>query len=141
MFCKYCGAKLVDNAAFCHACGKNTVEQPVVPAPPVYSQPAPPVQPVYAQPVYQVPVQPAPQMQTTYHVPVAPVYHVPAQPIPQQPAADPAQVTKLESQALTFGILGLSLSMLGVPGIIFSVLACNKASALKKLLGQLTVKA
>ena len=153
MFCKYCGTKLMDNAVFCHSCGKATDEQPVQqqpvqPAPvvqPVYQQPVhpvPPVQPVYqqpvapAQPVYQQPVQPVP--------PVQPIYQAPVQPVFQQPvrhAYDPAVAEKLEKQALTFGILGLSLSMLGVPGIIFSCLSGSKTSALQKLTGQITGKA
>ena len=60
---------------------------------------------------------------------------------PVRPDYDPAEADQLQNQALTFGILGLSLSILGVPGIIFSAIAGSKASALKKLTGQLTGKA
>ena len=162
MFCKYCGTKLIDDAAFCHECGKATVEQPVQPAyqppvppappvqpvyqppvapvPPVqvvYQQPAPAARPVYQQPVYQPPtppVQPAPP-QYTYTIPGRPVEAAPA------PAADSLQLAQLEQQTLTFGILGLSLSMLGVPGIVFSSIAGKKANAYKKLTGSLTGKA
>lgn len=126
MFCKYCGAKLIDGAAFCHECGKATYEQPVCP-PPV--PPVPPVQPVYQQPV--PPVQPA----YTYHVPS------PVPTIPAQPAADPAQLEKLAQQTLTFGILGLCLSMLGVPGIVLSSIGGKNANTYKKLAGNLTGKA
>lgn len=114
MFCKYCGTKLMDDAVFCHACGKATNEQPASRVQIVYQSPVQPVQPVSQQPVYQAPV---------------------------QPAYDSAEAEKLQNQALTFGILGLSLSMLGVPGIIFSSIAGSKASALKKLTGQLPGKA
>ena len=169
MFCKYCGTKLMDNAVFCHACGKATNEQPAVqqPAPPVqpvYQQPIPPAPPV--QPVYQQPIPPAPPTQPVYQQPVPapqPVYQQPAPPAPPvqpvyqqpayqapqppvvqqpvRPAYDPAAAEKLEKQALTCGILGLSLSLLGVPGIIFSSIGGGKASAFKKLTGQLTGKA
>lgn len=114
MFCKYCGTKLMDDAVFCHACGKATNEQPASRVQIVYQPPVQPVQPVFQQPVYQAPIRP--------------VY-------------DPAEAEKLQNQALTFGILGLSLSFLGVPGIIFSSIAGSRASALKKLTGQLTGKA
>ena len=157
MFCKYCGTKLLDTAAFCHACGNTTneppVEQPVQavsPAQPAYRPSATPVSPV--QSVYQQPVQPAPSTQNNYQQPmyqppVAPVqsvYQPPVQPAYQpyvQPVSDFATVENLQNQTLTFGILGLSLSILGVPGIIFSSIAGNKASALKKLTGQITGKA
>lgn len=110
MFCKYCGAQLVDDrAAFCHECGKATGE------PPTYRQPTPPVQPVH---------QPQPPISSS------------AQPYPE-----PEQLQKLEQQTLVFGILGLCLSMLGVPGIVFSSVAGGRASALKKLTGALTGKA
>ena len=122
MFCKYCGTKLMDDAVFCHACGKATNEQPASRVQIVYQSPVQPVQPVFQQPVYQAPVQP--------------VYQAPV-----QPAYDSAEAEKLQNQALTFGILGLSLSILGVPGIIFSSIAGSKASALKKLTGQLPGKA
>lgn len=113
MFCKYCGTKLVDNAAFCQECGKSTVEQPVAPA------------------------QPVPTVQVVYQQPAPPAYQQPA----IQPKADPETVVKLEQQALTFGILGLSLSMLGVPGIVFSSIAGGKAAEYKKYTGALTGKA
>ena len=165
MFCKYCGTKLMDEAVFCHACGKATneqpVQQPVEPVPPVqpvYPQPVPAPQPVYRQPVpapqpvYQQPVPPVPPVQPMYQPPVPPVYPQPVQPVyqapvqpviqqPVRPVYDPAVAAKLEKQALTCGILGLSLSLLGVPGIIFSAIAGSKASALKKLTGQLSGKA
>lgn len=136
MFCKYCGTKLIDSAVFCHECGKATAEQPVCqqpvppvpPTQPVYQQPVPPVQPVY-QPVYQQPVQPV------YQSPVQPVWQPP---VPQP--ADPAQLAKLERQTLTFGILGLSLSMLGVPGIVLSGIAAKKAGIYKKLTGKVDGK-
>ena len=151
MFCKYCGTTLMDEAVFCHACGKATNEQPAVqqpvqpvqqPVQPVQQSVQPvqqPVQPVYQQPTYQIP-----PMQPVYQQPVYQAPVPPAQPVyqqPPQPAFDPAVAQKLEKQALTCGILGLSLSLLGVPGIIFSAIAGSKASALTKLTGQLSGKA
>lgn len=163
MFCKYCGTKLIDDAAFCHECGKTTAEQPVQPAhqppvspapavQPVYQPPVTPVppvqivyqrpepvcqQPVYQQPIYQQPtppVQPAPP-QYTYTIPGQPAQAAPA------PTEDALQLAQLEQQTLTFGILGLCLSMLGVPGIIFSSIAGKKAHTYKQLTGNLTGKA
>lgn len=131
MFCKYCGTKLIDEAAFCHECGKATYEQPVYtpPAPP--AQPAPPVQPVYVAPVQPAPAPP----QYTYTVPANPV-----QPAPQ-PAATTPDLAELEKQILSCGIWGLCLSMLGVPGIILSTIANKKANAYKNLTGNLSDKA
>lgn len=139
MFCKYCGSKLIDGAAFCHDCGKSTVEAPApqmpvtpaAPTQPVYVQPVPPAAPAYQVPLYQQPVQPA----CTYTFP----------PVQQSahaaPAADPAVLEKLEKQALTLGIVGLCLSMLGVPGLILSCVGSGKASRYKKLTGGLSAKA
>ena len=168
MFCKYCGSKLIDNAAFCHECGKATYEQPAYappapqtpPVPPVYQQPAPPVQPVYAppappQPVYQQPAsqpvltvysQPVPQQAPpTYPQAVPPqyTYTVPANPVQPAPqaAVNTPDLAKLEKQILSCGIWGLCLSMLGVPGIILSTIANKKANAYKKLTGNLSDKA
>lgn len=127
MFCKYCGSKLVDNAAFCHECGKATYEQPAAPAQSVYQPP------VHPAPAYQVPLyQQAPQY--TYTVP-------PVQSVPQPPVVNPEQLEKLEKQALTLGIVGLCLSMLGVPGLILSCVGSGKASRYKKLTGGLSAKA
>lgn len=147
MFCKYCGSKLIDGAAFCHECGKSAVEAPAPqmpvtpPAPPaqpayqvhVYQQPVatPPAQPDYQVPVYQQPVQPA----YTYTFP--PVQ----QPAPAAPAAESAELERLEKQALTLGIVGLCLSMLGVPGLVLSCIGSGKASKYKQLTGGLSVKA
>ena len=143
MFCKYCGTKLIDHAVFCHTCGQATNESPAAPQPtqpaapvqPAFQQPVPPVQPAYQQPMYQAPAQPVFQQ---------PVYQAPAQPVfqqPMQPAFDPMVAQNLEKQALTCGILGLCLSLLGVPGIIFSAIAGSKVSELKKLTGQLSSNA
>lgn len=158
MFCKYCGTKLVDNAGFCHECGKSTVEQPVcqipvqpVPQPVAQPIPAPqPIpQPVYQQPVYQAPVPPVPPVQPAYQVPVyqqpAPAQYTytvpPVQPVPAAPVNDPAVLEKLEKQILSCGIWGLCLSMLGVPGIVLSTIANKKANAYKRMTGTLSGKA
>ena len=196
MFCKYCGSKLLDDAAFCHECGKATCEQnaqpvyqqPAPPVQPVYQQPAPvvpPVQPVYqqpapapqpVQPVYQQPAppvqpvqpvyqQPAPPVQPVqpqqpvyqppvyqppvYQPPVAPqyTYTIPAQPVQQsvvqpvqQSYSEADQLAELQQQTLTFGVLGICLSILGLPGFILSVIAANKAKAYKKLTGKVDGK-
>lgn len=136
MFCKYCGSKLIDGAAFCHDCGKATVDAPapqvsVAPAvqvQPVYVQPAPPAAPAYQVPLYQQPAY-------TYTFP--PMQQV----APAAPAADPAVLEKLEKQALTLGIVGLCLSMLGVPGLVLSCIGSGKASKYKQLTGGLSAKA
>lgn len=154
MFCKYCGSKLLDDAAFCHECGKATCEQPLQP---VYQQPVVPVQPV--QQVYQQPAPPVPPVQPVYHQPVPqqpvyqqPVYQSPIAPqytytIPAQPVQQPVQQSvadtqqeKLEKQTLTLGILGICLSILGLPGFILSVIAAKKASTYKKLTGKVDGK-
>lgn len=139
MFCKYCGSKLIDGAAFCHDCGKSTYDQPVCPPPvtpavptqPVYVQPVPPAAPAYQVPLYQQPVQPA----YTYTFPPM------QQAAPAAPAADPAVLEQLEKQALTLGIVGLCLSMLGVPGLVLSCIGSGKASKYKQLTGGLSHKA
>lgn len=140
MFCKYCGSKLVaDNAAFCHECGKATCEQPVATVP---VQPVPAPQPVPVQVVYQQPAQPA--YQVPLYQQVAPQYTYtvpPVQSAPQQPAVDPAQLEKLEKQTLTLGIVGLCLSMLGLPGLIVSCIGAKKAGRYKQLTGGLSQKA
>ena len=151
MFCKYCGTKLIDEAAFCHECGKATYEQPAYTPP---SPTAPPIQPVYQQPVQPIYQQPAPQpVQPIYQQPVQPTYQQPVPPqytytVPSNPQQPAQQVTaytpdlaKLEQQVLRCGIWGLCLSMLGVPGIILSVIANKKANAYKRLTGNLSDKA
>ena len=138
MFCKYCGSKLLDDAAFCHECGKATCEQN---AQPVYQQPAPPVQPVQPQqPVYQPPVyQPPVAPQDTYTIPAQPVQQSVVQPV-QQSYSEADQLAELQQQTLTFGILGICLSILGLPGFILSVIAAKKANAYKKRTGKVDGK-
>lgn len=150
MFCKYCGTKLIDEAAFCQECGKPTSEQP---AQPVFQQPVPPArpvqvvyqQPVYTPPAYTAPVPPTPPVQPIYQQNVPPQYTYTvsansAQTAPQ-PAVSSPESANQEQQILTFGILGLCLSMLGVPGIIFSSIAGNKANEYKQQTGTLDGKA
>lgn len=147
MFCKYCGTKLINEAAFCHECGKSTHEQPayappVQPVQPVYQQPVPPVPPV--QPVYQQPVPPV-YPQPTYQQNVPPQYTYTVSANPHQPTAqviiNTPDLAKLEKQILSCGIWGLCLSMLGIPGIILSTIANKKANAYKQLTGCLSDKA
>lgn len=137
MFCKYCGSKLLDGAAFCHDCGKATVDAPapqvsvapvMPPVQPVYVQPVPPAAPAYQAPLYQQPAY-------TYTFP--PVQ----QAAPVQPATNPAVLEKLEKQTLTLGIVGLCLSMLGLPGLIVSCIGAKKAGRYKQLTGGLSQKA
>ena len=144
MFCKYCGSKLIDGAAFCHDCGKSTVEAPA-PQMPV-TPPVPPVQPMYQQPVCTPPLPQMPAYQVpVYQQPVQPAYTYTFPPVqqsaPAKPAADPAVLEQLEKQALTLGIVGLCLSMLGVPGLVFSCIGSGKASKYKQLTGGLSAKA
>lgn len=142
MYCKYCGTKLLEDAAFCHECGKATVEIPVqqVVMPmqpmPVPAQPmAAPVQPVYSAPAYSIPPVQQPQPQYTYTYP-------PVQPnIPLQPTVPTGELAKLEKQALTLGIVGLCLSSLGLPGLIISCIGAKKAGRYKALTGNLSGKA
>jgi hypothetical protein len=42
MFCPKCGAQLKEGAKFCHVCGFNIIETPVVPPPPQPQQQTPP---------------------------------------------------------------------------------------------------
>ena len=144
MFCKYCGSKLIDGAAFCHDCGKSTVEAPA-PQMPV-TPPVPPVQPMYQQPVCTPPLPQMPAYQVpVYQQPVQPAYSYTFPPVqqsaPAKPAADPAVLEQLEKQALTLGIVGLCLSMLGLPGLIVSCIGAKKAGHYKKLNGGLSDKA
>ena len=143
MFCIYCGAKLAEEAAFCHTCGKAINRPPVQP---VSQTPVEPVQPVAAPVESQPPVESvAAPVEPAQPVPVAPVAPAPvAQPTPvvrPQPVADTSKQDKLQNQSLVFGILSLSLSLLGIPGIVFAGIAGKQAGKLKKLTGRLTGKA
>lgn len=114
MFCRNCGNQLIDGAAFCGNCGTKVDAQP---APqPAYEAPA-------AEPVVETPVQPtytAPQ--TSYTVPhSAPVV------APVRPQEDPA-LNDLAKTTMIMGIVGLALSELGLPGLIVSNIAMNKAA-------------
>ena len=120
MFCKNCGTQLVDGAAFCGNCGTKVDVQPVHEAP---------QQPTVA-PVVETPVQPtytAPQ--TTYTVPhSAPVM------APARPKEDP-ELNELAKNTMILGIVGLALSALGLPGLIVSSIAMNKAEEFERKAG------
>ena len=69
-------------------------------------------------------------------VSVQPIY---TKPIPTSTETISAQ--KLSRETLIFGILGLSLCLLGVPGIVLSSIATSKANHIKKTTGQLSNQA
>ncbi len=113
MFCKNCGSEVREGAQFCTNCGAP-VEQ-------VKAEPAQ----TYQEPVYQSPVYEQPQ-QPTYQTTVVPSPAVPS------------------SSVLTWGILGLAFACsfyISFLGIIFSIIAQNKAKAYQAAGGQLTGKA
>ena len=58
----------------------------------------------------------------------------------QQYSTEADQLAKLQQQTLTLGILGICLSILGLPGFILSVIAAKKASAYKKRTGKVDGK-
>lgn len=123
MFCPNCGNQVPDGAGFCGSCGsKIEAAQPAYSAPqqPAYEAPQ---QPTYQQPTYQQPT----YQQPTYQQPV-------------QTANNPA-LDSMATNTLVFGILGLALSEIGVPGIIFSAIGKNKANEYITHAGELSGKA
>ena len=121
MFCKNCGTQLIDGAAFCGNCGTKVDAQP---APqPVYEAPV-------AEPVAETPVQPAyTAPQTTYTVPQPTPVVAPA-----RPQEDP-ELNELAKSTMILGIVGLALSELGLPGLIVSNIAMNKAAEFERKAG------
>ena len=160
MFCPNCGNPVNDGCLFCTSCGTKLETQPAPqPAPqPVYE--APVQQPAYEVPAQQQPVYVAPVQQPAYEIPaqqqpvyVAPVqqpaYEIPAQqqpvyvaPVvaPERPQEDP-ELNSLATNTLIFGIIGLALSEMGIPGIILSSIAMNKAAEFERKAGKLFGKA
>lgn len=124
MFCQNCGNQLPEGAAFCGSCGAKAEVQ-TVPQQPAYEAPQ--------QPAYEAPQQPA------YTAP-QPTYQQPVQAAPAQNANSPA-LDSLATSTMIFGILGLALSELGIPGIIFSAIGKNKASEYISRAGSLSGKA
>ena len=55
MFCKYCGAKLADTAAFCYKCGKPTTKPENRPPQPAQPAPQAPVEPPKPEPSKEMP--------------------------------------------------------------------------------------
>lgn len=107
MFCPNCGDQLVEGAAFCGNCGIKIEAQPAYEAP---------------QPAYSAP-------QTSYTVPQpAPVV------APARPQEDP-ELNELAKSTMTLGIVGLALSELGLPGLIVSNIAMNKAAEFERRAG------
>ena len=131
MFCSNCGTQIPEGSLFCGNCGTKVEAQPA-------PQPAP--QPAYEavqQPAYQAVQQPA------YEAP-QPAYTVPQQPVQVAPVVNNANDPELNSLAtntMIFGIIGLALSELGVPGIILSSIAMNKAAEFESKAGSLYGKA
>lgn len=78
--------------------------------------------------------QPAPQ----------PAYTVPQQPVQVAPVnnnANDPELNSLATNTMIFGIIGLALSELGIPGIILSNIAMNKAAEFERKAGSLYGKA
>ena len=115
MFCKNCGNQLPDEAIFCGHCGAKVEVQPA-PQQPAYEAP----QPAYSapQPAYQQPVQVA----------------------PARPQED-SELNSLSKNTLILGIVGLALSEMGLPGLIVSNIALNKAAEFERRAGGLFGKA
>ena len=143
MFCQNCGNQLTEGAAFCGQCGAKVAE-PAAPQQPTYEAPQSAPQPAYEapQPAYEAP-QPAyeaPQPaysapQTSYTVPQpAPVV------APARPQEDP-ELNELAKSTMIMGIIGLALSELGLPGLIISNIAMNKAAEFESKAGGLFGKA
>lgn len=86
----------------------------------------------------KVEVQAAPQ-QPAYAVPQQPVQPVPVV-APSRPQEDP-QLNDLAKNTLIMGIIGLALSELGLPGLIISNIALNKAAEFEHRAGSLFGKA
>lgn len=116
MFCPNCGNQVPDGAAFCASCG-NKLEAQVAPKPAYEAV----QEPVYVAPVQQ-PVQAAPVV------------------APERPQEDP-ELNSLATNTMIFGIIGLALSEVGIPGIILSNIALNKASEFERKAGKLFGKA
>ena len=120
MFCRNCGNQLPENALFCGNCGTK-VEAQAAPQQPAYTAPQ---QPAYEAP--QQPVYTAPQ--------VTPVV------APERPQEDP-ELNSLATNTMILGIVGLALSEMGLPGLIVSNIALNKAAEFERKAGKLFGKA
>lgn len=119
MFCQNCGNQLAEGAAFCGQCGTKVAVQAA-------PQPAP-------QPAYETP-QSTPQ----------PAYEAPQQPVQAAPVQKQtnADLDSMATNTMIFGIIGLATGvMAGVPGIILSIIAKNKAGEFEACAGSLYGKA
>lgn len=127
MFCSNCGNQIPEGSLFCGNCGTK-VEAPAAP-----------------QPAYKAPQQPAYQaVQEPVYVAPQPAYQAVQQPVQVAPAVNNANDPELNSLAtntMIFGIIGLALSELGIPGIILSNIAMNKAAEFESKAGSLYGKA
>lgn len=121
MFCSNCGNQIPEGSAFCGNCGTK-----------VEAQAAP-------QPAYEAVQQPA------YEAVQQPAYAVPQQPVQVAPVnntnANDPELNSLATNTMIFGIIGLALSELGIPGIILSNIAMNKAAEFESKAGKLFGKA
>lgn len=129
MFCPNCGNKIGEGALFCASCGTK-VEAPAAPVQPAYE--------AVQQPAYEAVQQPA------YEAVQQPAYQIPQQPVQVAPVVNNANDPELNSLAtntMIFGIIGLALSELGIPGIILSSIAMNKAAEFESKAGSLYGKA
>lgn len=128
MFCKVCGNKVPENAAFCPNCGA-TVENEVKVAEEV---PETPVAPASYQPTVENEVKVAEEIPET---PVAPASY--------QPTVEPACPVNTTSN-LIMGILSIVFAetfFLSFLGIIFGAIGCGKAKRLERSGHPITGKA
>lgn len=139
MFCQNCGNQLAEGAAFCGQCGTKVAVQ-AAPQQPAYEAPQSAPQPAYEapqstpQPAYEAPQQPA------YTAP-QPSYQQPVQAAPVQKQTN-ADLDSMATNTMIFGIIGLATGvMAGVPGIILSIIAKNKAGEFEACAGSLYGKA
>lgn len=135
MFCSNCGNQIPEDSLFCGNCGTK-VEAPAAPQP-AYKAPQQPAYQAVQEPVYVAP-------QPAYQAVQQPAYAVPQQPVQVAPVVNNANDPELNSLAtntMIFGIIGLALSELGVPGIILSSIAMNKAAEFESKAGSLYGKA
>jgi hypothetical protein len=119
LYCPFCGGELTDGAAFCKYCGKKVINEPLA-----EPQAAPSAEEAYQAYQNQYYSQPAIQPVQIY----------------EQPAQAPQPVSKKNAIiSMIFGLIGLEFSfvwiypiigwIIGVPSIVFGVLAFKKSNA------------
>ncbi len=111
MYCKNCGTEINDNTSFCPNCGQSVNSEA--------SNPAPAYKPD----------------QVSYTEPAQPVYEQPQ----YQPTQAPVYAQKLPN-VLMWGILSVCFCESGLIGLIFSIIAKNKAKRWQTLTGSPLIK-